>query len=70
LSRPLAADEWRRIIRSGKKDSLMPAFAASEDGFMTDAQIESLVQYLTGPFRTSALPGAVPSAPRAALPTE
>lgn len=70
LSRPLSAEEWRRIIRFGKTDSLMPAFAASEDGFMTDAQIESLVQYLTGPFRTSAAPRAVPSAPRPALPTE
>lgn len=69
LSRPLSAQEWRRIIRSGKKDSLMPAFAASEDGFMTDTQIESLVQYLTGPFHTSAPPGAVPYAPRPALPT-
>jgi mono/diheme cytochrome c family protein len=70
LSRPLSADQWRSIIRSGKADSLMPAFAASENGFMTDAQIESLVQYLTGPFRTSAPPGAVPSAPRPVLPTE
>lgn len=54
LSRPLSAEEWRRIIRSGKKDSLMPAFAADEDGFMTDEQIESLVRYLTGPFHTEA----------------
>lgn len=73
LSRPLTADEWRRIIRSGKRDSLMPAFAASEDGFMTDAQIESLVQYLTGPFRASAPSDAKHSAYpalRQALPTE
>lgn len=69
LSRPLSADEWRRIIRSGKKDSLMPAFAASEDGFMTDAQIESLVQYLTGPFRSSA-PHPTRTAQPTALPTE
>ncbi len=59
LSRPLSAQEWRRIIRSGKRDSLMPAFATSEDGFMTDEQIESLVRYLSGPFRTEA-----PTAPR------
>ncbi len=69
LSRPLSAEEWRRIIRSGKKDSLMPAFAAAEDGFMTDAQIESLVQYLTGPFRTSTPPPAR-AATATALPTE
>lgn len=69
LSRPLSADEWRRIIRSGKKDSLMPAFAAAEDGFMTDAQIESLVQYLTGPFRTST-PHPVRTGQPTALPTE
>jgi mono/diheme cytochrome c family protein len=59
LSRPLKADEWRGLIRSGKKDSLMPAFAKAEDGFLTDAQIDSLVAYLTGPFKTTP-----PHAPR------
>lgn len=73
LSRPLAADEWRRIIRAGKKDSLMPAFAATEGGFMSEAQIESLVEYLTGPFRAGSQhpPRATPSpAGAAALPAE
>jgi mono/diheme cytochrome c family protein len=73
LSRPLPAEEWRRIIRAGKKDSLMPAFAATEGGFMSDAQIESLVEYLTGPFRTSSPhpPGAVHlPAGAVVLPTE
>ena len=59
LSRPLKADEWRGLIRSGKKDSLMPAFAKTEDGFMTDAQIDSLVEYMTGPFKATP-----PHAPR------
>ncbi len=63
LSRPLSAEEWRRIIRSGKKDSLMPAFAADEDGFMTDEQIESLVRYLTGPFLSEPRPGQHPVIP-------
>lgn len=53
LSRPLKAEEWSKIIRSGKKDSLMPAFAKAEDGFLTDAQIQSLVGYLTGSFKTN-----------------
>lgn len=59
LSRPLPAGDWRRIIRSGKKDSLMPAFAIAEDGVLTDAQVDSLVEYLTGPFRAQP-----PHAPR------
>jgi mono/diheme cytochrome c family protein len=68
LARPLAAEDWRRLIHSGKKDSLMPAFGQKEDGFMTDAQIESLVKYLTGPFKTRP-PHAVRTVPTPAAGT-
>jgi mono/diheme cytochrome c family protein len=37
---------WRTHIREGRKDTLMPAFSAEEGGFLSDAQIESLVQFL------------------------
>ncbi len=38
---------WRTWIAHGKPDSLMPAFAQSEGGILSDAQIASLVSYLT-----------------------
>jgi mono/diheme cytochrome c family protein len=53
MNKPFRAEDWQRIVREGRKDSLMPAFAIEEDGFLTDAQIESLVAYLTGPFKTA-----------------
>jgi mono/diheme cytochrome c family protein len=52
LGKPFKAEDWRKTIREGKKDSLMPAFATSEGGPLTDAQIESLVTYLAGAFKT------------------
>lgn len=51
MNKPFRAEDWRQIIREGRKDSLMPAFAIEQDGVLSDAQIESLVTYLTGPFK-------------------
>jgi mono/diheme cytochrome c family protein len=36
---------WRRWISEGKDGTLMPAFAQSRGGPLTEAQIESLVEY-------------------------
>jgi len=37
---------WRNWITYGKPGSLMPAFAASQGGPLTDMQIASLAAYL------------------------
>lgn len=39
---------WKNWITYGKPDSLMPAFAKSEGGNLSDEQIGSLVRYLCG----------------------
>ncbi len=46
LKKPSTPDFWRQIITQGKPDSLMPAFAKTVAGPLTQAQIESLVEYL------------------------
>ena len=40
------AEYWKNSITHGKPNSLMPAFAQSQGGFLTDVQIEALVRYL------------------------
>lgn len=40
------AEFWRNWITNGKVGTLMPAFAQSQGGPLTDAQISSLVRYL------------------------
>jgi mono/diheme cytochrome c family protein len=40
------ADHWRAWISFGRVGSLMPSFAQSQGGPLTDQQIESLVDYL------------------------
>jgi hypothetical protein len=72
LGKPMKAEDWREIITHGKKDGLMPACAVSEGGPLVDAQIESLVEYLTGPFKTrppaAQRVAAQPAAPSAVRP--
>jgi mono/diheme cytochrome c family protein len=51
-------DYWKQWIETGKTNSLMPAFAKSQGGPLTDAQIESLVGYLL--HRTAPPPVAAP----------
>jgi mono/diheme cytochrome c family protein len=48
------AEFWRNWILHGKPGSLMPAFSQAEGGILTDAQVTSLVNYLTA---------AIPSKP-------
>ena len=47
LPEPTNEQFWRNWIALGKPGTLMPAFAKSEGGILTDAQIDSLVAYLT-----------------------
>lgn len=56
------AEFWKNWITHGKAGTLMPAFSEKEGGILSDAQIESLVTYLTE---------AIPSKPQipAAKPT-
>ena len=41
-------DYWKTWVSQGKAGTLMPAFALSEGGPLNDAQINSLVRYLSG----------------------
>jgi len=54
-----SAEIWRLWITHGKPGSLMPAFALSEGGILTDEQITSLVNYLVV---------AIPARPAGQLP--
>jgi mono/diheme cytochrome c family protein len=56
LKVPTNRDFWRTWITFGKPGSLMPAFATSEGGPLTDMQIASLAAYLN-----STRPSKVPS---------
>jgi mono/diheme cytochrome c family protein len=47
LPEPTSAEFWKNWISHGKPGSLMPAFAKSEGGILSDEQIDSLVKYLT-----------------------
>jgi mono/diheme cytochrome c family protein len=47
LPEPTNPDFWKNWIMHGKPGTLMPAFAKSEDGPLSDLQIASLVEYLT-----------------------
>lgn len=52
------AEFWKNMITHGKSGTLMPAFAQSEGGFLTDEQIASLVEYLNT---------VIPSKPQAGI---
>jgi hypothetical protein len=56
LNKPTDRDYWRNWITKGKTGTLMPAWAIDESGPLADGQIESLLDYLTGPFKTQAAP--------------
>jgi mono/diheme cytochrome c family protein len=47
LTEPTNLEFWKNWIAHGKPGTLMPAFAKAEGGILTDAQIDSLVVYLT-----------------------
>jgi cytochrome c553 len=46
LNHPTNEDHWRKWIRSGRVGSMMPAFAKTEGGPLTDEQVDSLVKFL------------------------
>jgi mono/diheme cytochrome c family protein len=46
LKQPTDFDYWKTIITLGKPHTLMPAFAATQGGPLSDAQIVSLATYL------------------------
>jgi len=50
LKTPVDDNYWQSWVTHGKAGSLMPAFAAAEGGPLNDAQIASLVDYLTKNF--------------------
>jgi mono/diheme cytochrome c family protein len=56
---------WKTWVTSGKAGTLMPAFAMREGGPLTDAQVDSLVNYLAGAFpqRITIIPNRPPPLP-------
>jgi mono/diheme cytochrome c family protein len=70
-SKPTDADYYRKFVTEGKPNSMMPAFAKDQGGFLTTEQIDSLVNYLLNDFRKAGKivyhdPHAAPSATPAA----
>lgn len=57
------ADYWRFFVVNGKPATLMPAFAQAQGGPLSDAQVESLVEYLVKEF-----PQDKPAAPAVPVP--
>ena len=50
LKTPIDKDYWRNWVAHGKAGTLMPGFSVAEGGPLEDADIDSLVQYLTKEF--------------------
>jgi mono/diheme cytochrome c family protein len=46
LKQPTDFDYWKMVITLGKPRTMMPAFAATQGGPLTEAQIASLASYL------------------------
>lgn len=51
---PSGHDYWRHIVRLGKPGTLMPSFARSEGGPLSDTQVDSLVAHLTATYAGAA----------------
>ena len=62
LDHPTSAEHWRQWIAHGKDDTLMPAFAESDGGPLSEQQIESLVSYMIVQFPTKPAVAARPEA--------
>jgi mono/diheme cytochrome c family protein len=56
LKNPTSEEFWRTWVTSGKAGSLMPAFATSQGGPLSDMQIASLARYLNKAFPSHAPP--------------
>lgn len=61
IPEPTNAEFWKNWIMHGKPGTLMPAFAKNEGGILSDAQIESLVQFLTATIPSHATTSPTPS---------
>ena len=67
LNHPTDREQWKTWVTHGKAGTLMPAFAKTEGGPLTDGQIASLVDYLAE--HIAARPAAAaPTVPAAKLP--
>jgi mono/diheme cytochrome c family protein len=60
LPEPTNAEFWKNWIMHGKPGTLMPAFAKTDGGILSEAQTESLVQYLTATIPSHPAPPANP----------
>ena len=56
LKPPRDFDYWKGIITRGKPKTLMPGFAASEGGPLTELQVTSLAEYLDKTMRSASPP--------------
>lgn len=62
LREPTSPEFWKNWIVNGKPGTLMPAFAKSEGGVLSEAQVDSLVAYLSATIPSkAAAQNAVPS---------
>jgi cytochrome c5 len=66
LKHPTDAAFWKLWIAEGKAGTLMPAFALKNGGILNDEQIQSLADYLEGPFKFDNVLNAIAPAPAAA----
>ncbi len=64
LNHPTNYEYWKQWITNGKAGTLMPAFAASQGGPLSDKQIESLAKLLAKAIPSRELP-QVPATPAA-----
>jgi len=53
LKNPTSPEYWRHWVTQGKVGSLMPAFSQAQGGPLSDAQVDSLVTYLSANFKPS-----------------
>jgi mono/diheme cytochrome c family protein len=67
LPHPTDAEHWRKWITYGRAGSMMPAFAESEGGPLTEQQIGTLVDFVLKAFPSRPQPAV--AQPRAAAPT-
>ena len=54
LKEPMNLDFWKTWTANGRPGTMMPAFAASQGGPLTDKQIAALAKYLNKTFHSSA----------------
>jgi mono/diheme cytochrome c family protein len=70
LNHPVDAEFWRLMISNGKPATMMPAFAQSQGGPLSQEQISSLVDYLMTDFPRNHKPTQQVQVPQAASATQ